>query len=114
MPYRRHRMIQHHPWTSPSHHFSHTLTHFRLIAVHWTLLAGRLLISELTSIKTLFCICYMFRALLTQLLISLESPAVESYHHPYRLLLALYPVHHIINIILPSAKQKVCGAWVTT
>ena len=31
-------------------------------------------------------------------------------HHPYRLLLALYPVHHIINIILPSAKQKVFGA----
>ncbi len=35
-----------------------------------------------------------------------------SHHRPH--LLALYPVYHIINIILPSAKQKVSGAWVTT
>ena len=53
-------------------------------------------------------------AFLTQLYFTLVSPAVEPDHHLYCLLLAFYPVHYIINIILPSDRQKVCGAFVAT
>ena len=73
-------------------------------------LAGRLLISELAPIQTILSIAQQLRAVLAKFLVSFISPAVEPDHHPYRLLLALYPVHHIINIILPSAKAKVWGA----
>ena len=79
-----------------------------------TFLAGRLLIPELAPVQTSFGITQQPPALRTKLLVTFMSSAIEPDHHPYRLLLALYPVHHIINIILPSAKQKVCGAWVTT
>ena len=77
-------------------------------------LACWLLVSELAPIQTGFGITQQLRAILTKLLVTFISSAVEPDHHPYRLLLALYPIHHIINIILPSAKQKVCGKWVTT
>ena len=77
-------------------------------------LACWFLISELAPIQTSFGKTQQLRAVLAKLLVTFMSPAVEPDHHPYRPLLALYPVHHIINIILPSAKQKVCGAWVTT
>ena len=71
-------------------------------------LACWFLISELAPIQTGLGITQQMRAVLTKLLVTFMSPAVEPDHHPYRLLLVLYPVHHIINIILPSAKQKVC------
>ena len=77
-------------------------------------LACWFLISELAPIQTGLGITQQLRAVLAKLLVTFISSAVEPNHHPYRLLLALYPVHHIINIILPSAKQNVCGAWVTT
>ena len=73
-------------------------------------LACGLLIPELAPIQTSFGITQQLRAVLTKILVTVISPAVEPDHHPHRLLLALYPVHHIINIILPSAKAKVCGA----
>ena len=56
MPDCFYRVVQHHPRACPTHDFSHALTHFRLIAMHWTLLAGRLTASELTPIKTFFCV----------------------------------------------------------
>ena len=77
-------------------------------------LAGWFLISKLAPIQTGLGITQQLRAILAKPLVTFMSSAVEPDHHPYRILLALYPVHHIINIILPSAKQKVCGAWVTT
>ena len=110
MPYCLYRMIKHHPRTSPSHHCSHLLTHVRLITMDRAFLAGRFLIPELAPIQTGLGITQQLRAVLTKLLVTFISSAVEPNHHPYRLLLALYPVHHIINIILPSAKAKVCGA----
>ena len=73
-------------------------------------LAGRLLISELAPIQPILSIAQQLRAVLTKLLVTFMPSAVEPNHHPYRLLLAPYPVHHIINIILPSAKAKVWGA----
>ena len=72
-------------------------------------LACWFLISELAPIQTGLGITQQLRAVLAKFLVTFMSPAVEPDHHPYRLLLALYPVHHIINIILPSARQKVCG-----
>ena len=110
MPYGLYRMIKHHPWTRPTHHCSHLLTHVRLITMDRTFLAGGFLISELAPIQTSFSITQQLRAVLTKFLVTFISPAVEPDHHPYRLLLALYPIHHIINIILPSAKAKVWGA----
>ena len=79
-----------------------------------TFLAGGFLISELAPIQTSLGRTQQLRAILAKFLVTFISPAVEPDHHPYRLLLALYPIHHIINIILPSARQKVCGACVTT
>ena len=114
MSYGLYRMIKHHPWTRPTHHCSHLLTHVRLITMDRTFLAGGFLISELAPIQTSFSITQQLRAVLAKFLVTFMSPAVEPDHHPYRLLLALNPIHHIINIILPSAKQNVCGAWVTT
>ena len=114
MLYSLYRMIKHHPRPSPSHHCSHLLTHIRLITVDRAFLAGRLLISELAPVQTRLGITQQLQALRTKLLVTFISSTVEPNHHSYRLLLALYPVHHIINIILPSAKQKVCGKWVTT
>ena len=73
-------------------------------------LTGRFPISVLAPIKTSLGIGQQLRAALAKLLISFISSAVEPDHHPYRLLLVLYPVHQIINIILPSAKAKVWGA----
>ena len=108
MPYCLYRMIKHHPRTSPSHHRSHLLTHVRLITMDRAFLAGRLLIPELAPVKTSLSITQQLQALLAKLLVTFISSAVEPNHHPYRLLLALYPVHHIINIILPSAKQNLC------
>ena len=110
MLYSLYRMIKHHPGTRPSHHRPHLLTHVRLITMDRAFLAGRLLIPKLAPIQTGLGITQHLRAVLTKLLVTFMSPAVEPDHHPYRLLLALYPVHHIINIILPSARQKVCGA----
>ena len=75
-----------------------------------TFLAGGFLISELAPIQTSFSITQQLRADLAKFLVTFISPAVEPNHHPYRLLLALYPIHHIISIILPSAKAKVWGA----
>ena len=72
-------------------------------------LAGWFPVSELASIQTSLSITQQLRAFLAKFLITFKSLAVETDNHPYRLLLALYPVHHIINIILPSARQKVCG-----
>jgi hypothetical protein len=69
-----------------------------------------LLVSELAPIQTSFGITQQLRTVLAKLLVTFMSSAIEPDHHHYRLLLALYPVHHIINIILPSAKQNVCGA----
>ena len=69
-----------------------------------------LLVAEFAPIQTGLGITQQLGAVLAKLLITFMSSAVEPDHHPYRILLALYPVHHIINIILPSAKQKVCGA----
>ena len=77
-------------------------------------LACWFLISELALIQTGLSITQQLRAVRTKFLVTLIYSAVESDHHPYRLLLALYPVHHIISIILSSARAKVCGAWVTT
>ena len=114
MLYSLDRMIKHHPRPSPSHHCSHLLTHIRLITVDRAFLAGRLLISELAPVQTGLGITQQLRAVLAKPPVTFMSSAVEPDHHPYRILLALYPVHHIINIILPSAKQKVCGKWVTT
>ena len=114
MLYSLYRMINHHPGTRPSHHRPHLLTHVRLITMNRAFLAGRLLIPELAHIQTGLGITQQLQALRTKFLVTFMSSAVEPDHHPHRLLLALYPVHHIINIILPSAKQKVCGAWVTT
>lgn len=110
MIYSLYRMIKHHPRPSPSHHRSHLHTHVRLITMDRAFLAGRLLIPELAPIQTRLGITQQLRAVLAKLLVTFMSPAVEPDHHPYRLLLALYPVHHIINIILPSVKAKVCGA----
>ena len=73
-------------------------------------LACWFLISVLAPIQTGLGIIQQLRAVLAKFLVTFMSPTVEPDHHPYRLLLALYPVHHIINIILPSAKQNVCGA----
>ena len=69
-----------------------------------------LLVSELAPIQTRLSITQQLQALRTKFLVTFMSSAVEPNHHPYRLLLTLYPVHHIINIILPSAKAKVWGA----
>ena len=110
MLYSLYRMINHHPWTRPSHHRPHLLTHVRLITMDRAFLACWFLIPELTPIQTGLGITQQLRAVLTKLLVTFISYAVEPNHHPYRLLLALYPVHHISNIILPSAKQNVCGA----
>ena len=110
MPYSFYRMINHHPWARPSHHRPHLLTHVQLITMDRAFLAGRLLIPELAPIQTDLGITQQLRTVLTKLLVTFISSAVEPNHHPYRLLLTLYPVHHIINIILPSAKAKVCGA----
>ena len=114
MLYSLYRMIKHHPRPSPSHHHPHLLTHIWLITVDRAFLAGRLLISELAPIQTSLGITQQLRAILAKFLVTFISPAVEPDHHPYRLVLALYPIHHIINIILPTARQKVCGACVTT
>ena len=103
-------MVKHHPGPRPSHHRPHLLTHVRLIAMDRAFLACWFLISELAPIQTGLGITQQLGAVLAKLLITFISSAVEPDHHPYRLLLALYPVHHIINIILPSAKQNVCGA----
>ena len=108
MPYCLYRMIKHHPRTSPSHHRSHLFAHVRLITMDRAFLTCGLLVSELAPIQTSFGITQQLRAVLAKLLVTFMSSAVEPDHHPYRLLLALYPVHHIINIILPSAKQKLC------
>lgn len=110
MLYSFYRMINHHPWTRPSHHHPHLLTHVRLIAMDRAFLTCGLLVAEFAPIKTGLGITQQLRAVLAKLLVTFMSPAVEPNHHPYRLLLTLYPVHHIINIILPSAKAKVCGA----
>ena len=110
MLYSLYRMIKHHPGTRPSHHRSHLLTHVRHITMDWAFLACWFLIPELAPIQTGLGITQQLRAVLTKLLVTFISSAVEPNHHPYRLLLALYPVHHIISIILPSAKQNVCGA----
>ena len=110
MLYSLDRMIEHHPGTRPSHHRPHLLTHVRLITMDRAFLACWFLISELTPIQTGLGITQQLRAALAKLLVTFISSAVEPNHHPYRLLLALYPVHHIISIILPSAKQNVCGA----
>ena len=114
MLYSLYRMIKHHPRPSPSHHCSHLLTHVRLITMDRAFLAGGFLISELAPIQASFGITQQLRTVLAKFLVTFMSPAVEPDHHPYRLLLALNPIHHIINIILPSVKQKVWGAWVTT
>ena len=110
MLYSLYWMIKHHPRSSPAHHRPHLLTHVQLIAMDRAFLACWFLISELAPIQTRLSITQQLRAVLAKLLVTFISSAVEPNHHPHRLLLALYPVHHIINIILPSAKQKVWGA----
>ena len=110
MLYSLYRMINHHPGTRPSHHRPHLLTHVRLITMDRAFLACWFLISELASIQMRLGITQQLRAVLAKFLVTFISPAVEPDHHPYRLLLALYTIHHIINIILPSAKAKVWGA----
>ena len=110
MLYSLYRMIKHHPRTCPSHHRPHLLTHVRLIAMDRAFLAGWFFISELAPVKTSLSITQQLRAVLAKPPVTFMSSAVEPDHHPYCILLALYPVHHIINIILPSAKAKVWGA----
>ena len=74
-----------------------------------TFLAGRFLVSELAPVQTSFGITQQLRAVLAKLLVTFMSPAVEPDHHPYRLLLTFYPIHHIINIIRPSLLTNISG-----
>ena len=82
----------------------------RLITMDRAFLAGGLLVSELALIQTSFSITQQLRTVPAKFLVSFIPPTVKPDHHPYRLLLVLYPVHHIISIILPSAKANVWGA----
>ena len=70
-------------------------------------LAGRLLVSELALVQTSFSITQQLRTVLAKFLVSFIPPTVEPDHHPYRLLLVLYPVHHIINIIFYPLSDKI-------
>ncbi len=90
MLYSFYRMINYHPWARPSHHRPHLLTHVRLITMNRAFLAGRLLIAELAPIQTGLGITQQLRTVLTKLLVTFISSAVEPNHHPYRPLLALY------------------------
>ena len=51
--------------------------------------------------------CSQLRTVLAKFLVSFIPPTVEPEHHPYRLLLVLYPVHHIINIIFYPLSDKI-------
>ena len=86
MPDSRHRMIEQHSRSCPSHHYSHSFPHFRLIAMHGTNPTSWFPVSERTTWKPCLRILQQFPALRAQCSVPLFLPAVEANHLFYGLL----------------------------
>ena len=82
----RHRMIEQHSRSRPSHHYSHPFSHFRLIAMHGTNPASWFPVSERTTWKPCLRILQQFPALRALCSVPLFLPAVEANHLFYGLL----------------------------
>ena len=91
----RHRMIEQHSRSCPSHHYSHPFPHFRLIAMHGTNPTSWFPVSERTTWKPCLRILQQFPALRAQCSVPLFLPAVEANHLFYGLLF-LFDAGHTI------------------
>ena len=85
--------MEYHPRAAEPHHCPDSLTHIRTVAVHRTLVAFGLVVSELTSVQPCEGIIQQFPALTTQLGATVVLPAPQLNHMPDRPLLPLYTVH---------------------
>ena len=88
--------MEYHPRAAESHHRPDPLPHIRTVAVHRTLVALGLVVSEPASVQSGNGVVQQFSALITQLRAAVVLPTPQLNHMPGRLLLPLYASHALI------------------
>ena len=88
--------MEYHPRAAESHHRTYLLTHIRTVAVHRTLVALGLVVSELTSVQPCEGIIQQFPALTTQLGATVVLPAPQLNHMPDSPLFPIDASHTLI------------------
>ena len=63
MPYGFKRMMQNHPWTGESHHFTNLFPHFLSVAMRRAFLAGGLLLAIFACRKSLVSVFFKLSAI---------------------------------------------------
>ena len=93
MPYGFKRMMQNHPWTGESHHFTNLFSHVFPVAVRRAFLAGCLLLAISACRQSLVREFLEFSAVAAEFLVALLLAAVQSNHQGYGILLSFYLIH---------------------
>ena len=88
--------MEYHPRAAESHHRPDPLPHIRTVAVHRTLVALGLVVSEPASVQSGNGVVQQFSALITQLRAAVVLPTPQLNHMPDRLLFPIYASHTLI------------------
>ena len=86
--------MEYHPRAAESHHRPDPLPHIRTVAVHRTLVALGLGVSELTAVQSGNGVVQQFPALITQFKAAVVLPAPQLNHMPDRPLLPIDTSHN--------------------
>lgn len=86
-------MIEYHPRSAESHNGPDSFAHIRTVAVHKTLVALGLVVSEPASVQSSTGVVQQFPALITQFRAAVVLPAPQLNHMPDRLLFPIDATH---------------------
>ena len=93
MPYGCNRVMNNHPWARESHHFTNLFSHVLPVAMRRAFLTGGLLLSILTSRKSLVGVFLKLSAIAAYGFITFLLATVESDHQRYCSFLSFYSCH---------------------
>ena len=88
--------MEYHPRAAESHHRTYLLTHIRTVAVHRTLVALGLVVSEPASAQSGNGVVKQFPAFITQFRTAVVLPTPQLNHMPDRLLFPIDASHTLI------------------
>lgn len=106
MPYCQHRMIQNHPRSGEPHDLSNLFSHFRLIAMHFTVCTKRFFFHKWAFLASLFCIIRKSLTVRTHLsplffFFQMVFPAIQPYHLFHNILFFLSFLFSFIHLAIP-------------
>ena len=93
MPYGFNRVVNNHPWSRESHHFTNLVPHVLPVAMRRAFLAGGLLLAIFACRKSLVSVFFKLSAIVALGLITFLLATVQLNHQGYGVLLSFYLIH---------------------